>query len=197
MSDKISAEEEDRGETAVDTEGDVTRSEGVKPEETAESAQGGLTLSEDPMASDYFDDDLFLAAEDHVLHRDQAAGIVEQLEHVVSWQVDNFFADSGKPRSKFVLRQDPPIFKISSSRGDVAEFIVTKSLARDLEQIFKDVHNGFYGISPKTKSSTPLSQESISQAWQNVQEWAVDNKVKAVIAGLVVLFLILSPFILN
>lgn len=198
MSDEtVAADGEVLSDSAVEVEDDVTRSGADEPAETAESAPVSVESSEDPMASDYFDDDLFLAAADSVIHKDQSAGIVEQLENVVSWEVDNFFAESGKPRNKFVLRQDPPIFKITSSRGDSAEFVITKSLARDLEEIFKDVHNGFYGIAPKTKSANPFSQESMSQSWQNLQEWAVDNKVKAVLVAFVVLIVIISPFVLN
>lgn len=198
MSDNtVTEKDEVVSDSAVEVEDEATRGDGVEPEETAESSSVAAETNEDALSSDYFDDDLFLAAEDSVVHRDQSAGVIEQLEHVVSWQVDNFYGESGKPRNRFVLRQDPPIFKITSSRGDSAEFIVTKSLAKDLEQIFKDVHNGFYGISPKTKSSNPLSQESISQGLSNLQEWAVDNKLKAVLIAFVAIVVIISPFVLN
>lgn len=179
-------------ETAVSDE--ATDDSDVEPDDSEEF--DSQPEEEYTSSSDYFDDDDFLAAEDRSLHSDQSAGVVQQLENVVSWEVEGFYKEDGKPRNRLVLRQDPPIFKITSSNGDYAEFILTKTLAQDFERIFGDVHNGFYGITPKSDRPSPFSQEGFRSNMEGAKEWVLDNKVKTLMILFVVFVVFGTPFLL-
>lgn len=153
----------------------------VADEETPDDSPDSV-----PAKRTYFDDDReFLKSEDEILELSPDSGLLEQMENVVSWRIDNFYDEDGKRRSRLGLRSDPPIFRIESSDGATAEFVLTKNLTITLAETFENVKRGYFGVDPKKNS---LTQGEAQSKFAEMQNWATAHPVKAV--GLVILLVL-------
>lgn len=132
------------------------------------------------------DDEEFLKGDDEVLVAEQDSALLQQMENVVSWNLENFYGEDGKPRGKYSLRSNPPVFRIEASDGSAAEFVLSKNLALSLAEAFDTVKRGYYGVSPKKKGM--LTQEEAVSKPQEWRDWMVQHPVKTV--GLIALFIL-------
>lgn len=151
-----------------------------------------ILINED---SEYFDDDdLLLAGDDQVIHEDSSLMAFQQMDNIVSWEVKNLFKDDGKLRSRRSLRNEPPLFEISSSDGASAEFFVTQSLAASFAKIFTDMESAYSGVAPKVKDAAPVfSQEGVKQKFTSIKTWVLANKITSfLILAAVILFITFS-----
>lgn len=164
-----------------------------EPEEELEPSEDDYDADEG--SYDYFDDDEeFLEGDDITLHEDVNMAIVKQSDTVVSWQVDNFYKDNGNTRSAVSLRTDPPIFTIGNSDGDSVSFIITKEFAGQLESVMGDIYRGYFGVS--SKRSKDIGRKGVKGTFERVKEWAVENKFKAGVLGVLVVGLLVAAFVL-
>lgn len=139
----------------------------------------------------YFDDDeQMLSGDDVVIDEDLDMGVVKQSGPVVSWVIENFYKDNGQPRSKGSLRNDPPILTVGNSDGDSVSIVVTREFAGQFESIMGDVYRAYYGIS--SKRSREIGRTGEVRNFDRFKKWTSENKVKAVIGGLVILILVCS-----
>ena len=168
----------------------------LTPEEVEEMT--GLQVEEvhPPTAETYFDDDEeFLRGDDRVLQAEQDAALFQQLDNVVSYNLVNFYGDEGKRRGKYSLRNDPPLFRIESSAGDVAEFVVTRELSEHLAHLFDTVRRGYYGVDAKKKRSGVEGDERGGKI-SEITHWFESNPRRAaIIVGLLVLS-VLTAFLI-
>ena len=140
------------------------------------------------------DDDEAFMSSDRVIHTEDSLAIVQQMDHVVSWEIVNFYRDNGKVPNRFVMRNSPPIFKVSSSDGSAAEFLVTKDLAKTFEKIFGDVSKAYYGVDPTVKKK-PFNQTTLKEKANNAIEWGKENPFKATLLAIVIIFIVISPLL--
>lgn len=191
-------------EEIVDTtpQGEVPLEETTPPKEDilqeATTVDTSEDIQEDSLEAEeaYFqEDEDILAGDDKVLHRSEALGVYQQLDNVVSWEVANFYDEEGKLRSPRDLRAEPPVFRITSSGGDAAEFVLTQELSRSMEEIFGNVRAGYFGVDKSRPRKSPLSQESLRETGQGLLQWAVHNKVKTALMVVLLAFLLVSFFL--
>lgn len=149
---------------------------------------------EEYISQDYFsDDEAFLAGDDKVVHTDTDLSLFKQNDGVVSWEIVNFYKDNGRPRSKFSLRNDPPLMIISSSSGVSAEFILTHNFAKSMAKSLEDVNRGYYGMGP---ASEKKDSSSFQTKIADVKEWILENKVKSAATAIVLGFMVVASFLL-
>lgn len=158
-------------------------------EEESSSITGGATAASSPGEDGYFEDDEdFLRGDSRVLLSEKDGGVLENLENVVTWEVDNFYNEAGKQRGRISLRTDPPIFRIRSSDGDGAEFVLTKELAGDMERVMGDVYRGYFGITAKDKKDrNKLDQDGVRGFMDKVSAEAKEHPVRFAILALFLL----------
>jgi hypothetical protein len=128
------------------------------------------------------DDELVIASYDKKLAEGADAALFEQLENVVSWKLLNFYDEDGKRRNKWKLKMDPPVFRMESSAGDFAEFIVTKDLSQSLAKVFDTIYRGYFNLDAKEE------KEKSGNFFANVLNWAGGNQGKAL--ALVLIFIL-------
>lgn len=186
------------GETVNEVPEDLATPEEVAEAEATESLDEEVLVEdegEDRLPPTEFeeDDEEYLSS-DKVIHQEKNLAIVQQMDNVVSWELVNLYKENGKVMNKYVLRGSPPVFKVSSTNGSVAEFMVTKELASTLEEVFGDVRKAYHGIDPTIKKNT-FGQKTFKEKANSAVEWAQDNPVKALVAAFLVLFFLISPFL--
>lgn len=176
---------EEAGGDAAQNPSEVETSKAVDPDQ-------GSTAVPSPGEESYFDDDEeFLRGDSKVLLSEKDGGILENLENVVTWEVDNFYNEAGKQRGRYALRTDPPVFRIRSSDGDGAEFILTKDLAGEMERIMGDVYRGYFGITPKEKKK--MDQEGMRGYMDKTMEEIKNHPLRTT---LIAIFIIACIFYL-
>lgn len=197
----------DEGSLEEDTS--VTLFKGVKintdalPHDEEEDESFVEELTEEPAAEEaivepfdserYFDEDEeFLEAYDQALVSDKDKGLVQQLDNVVSWQLLNFYDENGKRKNKWLLANDPPVFRIESSSGEYADFVLTKKLSEQLAVTFENVHRGYYNLSEKKKKDPTASDKG---AIERALSWAGENQLK--VGGTVIVFALLLVYLLS
>lgn len=147
-------------------------------------------------SNDYFDDDEeFLRGDDKPVHNDADIALFKQIDGVISWEIINFYKENGKPRSKYALKTDPPLIKISSSEGDTAEFLVTQNFAKSMGSMLNNVNRAYYGVSPE-KEQKAFSQEGIKDKFSSLKQWVRFHKVKSTVAVVFFGFILGSVFLL-
>lgn len=144
--------------------------------------------------TDFEEDDEEFLSSDKIVHQEKNLAIVQQMENVVSWEIANFYKDNGKVPNKLVMRGSPPLFKITSSKGDSAEFMITRDLAKTLEEAFGDVRKAYYGIDPTIKKNT-FGQKNFKEKTNAAVDWFKDNPIKGAFAVIIIIFFLLSPFL--
>lgn len=143
----------------------------------------------------YFDDDKeFLKGDDEILAIAPDSALIQQMENVVSWRLENFYDENGERRGKYSLRADPPIFRVESADGAQAEFILTKKLALTMAETFDTVKRGYYGVDPKRKGS--LTQGEAQSKFAEVSSWASAHPVKSMLLVLLFIFVVITAFTL-
>lgn len=165
---------------------------GSPRDENSASSNRGIKDSRD----DYFEDDEeFLKGDDSVLLSEIDNGILQQQEDVIGWELNNFYDESGKQRGRFALRSDPPTFRVRHKRSDgaedVVEFVVSKQLAGEFEQVFKNVRGAYYGMTPK--ETRKADQASFRSYVDNV---TLEAKTHPVRFAILVLFILATIFYL-
>lgn len=136
-------------------------------------------------SSSYLDDDEdWAAANDSIIHEDEASVIVQQDEALVSWDIQGLYDEYGKVRSKRSLRNNPPALVVSDSNGDTATFVLTKGLSATLAKHMENTNRAYYGIRPKSERST---KEKLTDAGSLLKA----NLGKAIIFGGIILALLI------
>lgn len=130
------------------------------------------------------DDEDWAAANDSIIHEDEASVIAQQDDALVSWDIEGLYDDYGKVRSKRSLRNNPPALVVSDSNGDTATFVLTKNLSAVLAKHLENTNRAFYGIRPKSERST---KEKLSDAGDLLKA----NLGKAIIFGGIILGLLI------
>lgn len=179
----VDEEEDDFDEDADD----------LREDDVSEDDEGIIEEAASLPKSRYEQDDEEFVGSDKVIHEEKNLAIVQQMDNVVSWEIVNFYKENGKVPNKFVMRNNPPIFKVASQDGAAAEFLVTKELALTLEKIFSDVGKAYYGIDPTTKKA--FSQKSLKEKTNGAVDWVKENPFKAVLGLLFLAFIFLSPIL--
>lgn len=145
--------------------------------------------------SEYFDDDEeFLKGDDTTIHEANDVAIFQQLENVVSWEIENYYKDDGKPRNRLSLRNDPPILKISNSSGENASFVISKEFSGSLSKLFSDIERSYYGVSEKRMNNKAIdSKDRISDFVNFVKR----HGVLFILGGLILGVSLFSMFFMN
>ena len=178
---------------AVDPPSDPRWEELALPVETVEETAAPPAVEDSSLDEDYFgDDERFLKSEDKLLSATPSAALIEQEANLVSWRLENFYDEDGKRRSRLSLRADPPIFRVESSDGAAAEFVLTKNLAVSLSETFDAVKRGYYGVDPKRKGS--LTQAEAKGKWASATAWMGAHPLKTGVLVLLLLFMALTAF---
>lgn len=169
----------------------VSEQTDVEHEAVSETPASESTIVDDGNNDSYFDDDeTMLKYYDESLHETTEMAIVHQDEYIVSWEILNLYDDNGNLRNRYLMKSDPPLFRISSTSGEEASFFVTKELSRTLSKLFSDVERAYYGIEPK--ESRKQYQDRFESLPAAVKNWVLSNKVKSVIFLLLILLAIVA-----
>lgn len=139
------------------------------------------------------DDEELLQGDDNKITEEEAYAIFKQSENAVSWTLLNFYDENGERKSKYKLRADPPVFRLESSDGNYAEFVVTKELASSLSNKFQEIRRGFFGLDkgkdPSDKLSQKNSREWIDKQLQKVKEKPISTLFPILLIILVIVLL--------
>lgn len=131
------------------------------------------------------EDDYLMSELDATLDEDQDFAIFQQLDNMISWRVKNFYDDDGKPKKRMDMRREPPIFEISDSAGNTADFILTKGLTESLHKVFEDVQYAYYGVD-NTRKKNNKDKDIIDRTVSYVTEHPLQS---IVLAGILLLFI--------
>lgn len=146
--------------------------------------------SEDDVAEEEMDDDeLFLLSKDKLKYKDDEMTIIQQMNNIVTWEVDGLYNKNGKLNSKRTLKSEPPIFIISSSTGDTAEFLVTKEMSFNLYKTFETVYKGYFGLDNRG------DKFSFSESFEKFKKWAEKHPVKLGFITVIIIFIIVMLII--
>lgn len=107
---------------------------------------------ERPQDSYFEDDEEILRGDDTVLEETDDFAAVQQLDHLITWEVEGAFDERGNVRKRMDLRREPPVLKVKDASGAEIEFVLTKELARMLFQVLEAVYKGYFGINTKRES---------------------------------------------
>lgn len=162
----------------------------------AEEEEGESEAAPAPPSEAYFEDDEeFLKGDDAVLSSAEDAALFQQLDHVVAYNLRNFYDEEGKRRSKRSLRHDPPVFRVEDSSGDFAEFVVTRELSAHLAQLFDVVHRGYYGV--EGKKGLPGEEREPRSKLQEVTHWVESNPKRSITLASLLVLALLAAFLLG
>lgn len=145
--------------------------------------------------TDYLDDDLeFLTGDDTLLEAKPSGALIEQEENIIAWRLENFFDENNERRSRYALRNSPPILIIESSDGSSVEFLLTQQLSRTLAETFTSVDRGYRGMDPKKKESLlhdePLKKKEV------MINYLKDHPVKATFSIIFFLIVVITALTL-
>lgn len=162
-------------------------------------------------SSDNDDDDE--SPNDRIIHEDEETGIVQQDDgnegvRIFLWEIaglyqDNGHGERGRVKTRWELYRDPPVLSISDREQlddedddeyyqRAASFILTRDMARSLSKHTHDVYKAYHGVKPDSRGS--FSQETFKHKMEQLQQSALDHKIRTgIIVGIVVL-LLLSTF---
>lgn len=163
----------------------------VVDEELAEESEQDVIQDEDE------DDDLaVLASSDEVVASADAMAAVTQGDDFMLWNIEGLYnEETNRPyRSRF-LKQNPPILHIENRRDDetyFADFVLTREVARTLEQGLRTTNRAYSGVT----DSKPLSKEGMKRRSEELLDWAKEHIVAVSVLGIAILFLIIFGFIL-
>lgn len=143
--------------------------------------------------NDYFDDDAVFLSEDNIISQEDRLTIIEQLDNVISWRIDNFYDDDDNPYSKRKLKSDPPVLRLEKSDGDFAEFMITEDFANSLSHLFNSIDKAYKGYSPK-KDKRVLNQENVKNDFELYKNWVKVNPVKTGVGVILILLVIALLF---
>jgi len=147
-------------------------------EPEGEALEGSPTKSDD-----YFEDDELALSRDEILSEDSSSVIAKQQEGVVSWEISGVYDENGKVRSKYALRNSPPLLQVRDSLGNQADFLLTKDLSGSLAKNFDDLHRAYYGIRPRSEMTT---REKLGEIKSGLR----DHMGKVIVVGGILLALI-------
>lgn len=159
----------------VNTDVDVT-SENDKIDEAAEELADEFEgIEEADVLVD--DDELFYAASDRITFKDDDTVMVEQDDNIVTWEISGLYNKNGKLHKKLTLLRKPPVFTISSSRGDIAEFVVTKEMSLQLYKTFEIIYKGYFGLDGRNANEEVFSVR-VKNQFNNFVNWIKIHPVK-------------------
>lgn len=121
---------------------------------------------------------------DNIKFKDDETVIVEQLENVVTWEIRGLYNKNGKLKKKMTLTKKPPIFSISSSSGDMAEFIVSKDMSFQLYKNFELIYKAYFGLDGREKDERPFG-ERVNDNWKKFVHWVKLHPVKFIFTAIV------------
>lgn len=140
---------------------------------------------------DYFDEDEeILKGTDRALLEERSLAIFQQHENVVSWEIEGLLIDNRLKKAR-ELKTDPPIFKVSSSDGASAEFLLTKELSKSMANALNDVYKAYYGVDTSYKRK-PMNQETMKSNMDGFVEWMEEHKLLTVLIAIMVLMVLYS-----
>lgn len=134
------------------------------------------TIEKDNDLKNIIDDDELYAARDKVNFQNDEITIVQQMENVITWEINGLYDNNGKINKKLSLKRNPPVFTISSSDGAVAEFVVTKDMSFQMYKNFETIYKAYFGIDDR-KKNIPF-KEKVSGNWKNFKNWIKFHPVK-------------------
>lgn len=154
-------------------------------------------ILEENDAEEFIDDDelILKSSEGEVLEADNNYALIKQFEHVVSYRLEGFFKENGKPRSARALKTDPPTLILEDSDGNMAEFMVSQELASNFSKLFDSVEKAYYGIDITEVKKKPLTQQTIKDSFSKVLEWAKIHPVKAGLLVVILIVLVIGFFL--
>lgn len=143
---------------------------------------------------DYFDDDeKMLNGDDKLVHESDDVAVFEQMENIISWEVENYYKDDGKPRNRFSLRNDPPVLKVSDSNGDSASFVITREFSGSLSKLLADIERSYYGVSEKRTHANSTSKDRL----QDFTNFVKRHAILFILGGLILGVSLFSMFFMN
>lgn len=140
-------------------------------------------------SDDYFaDDEAFLdRSADDILENDGDQFFI-QGENVTTWQLVGLYDDEGMLLPARQLKKEPPVFRVTSSDGSIAEFLVTRNLSKSLSDVFDEVYRGYYGVSARKKTD--------AQKFDNLHDavigWSKDHPFGLVLLVMVAAIILYS-----
>lgn len=169
------------------SEGTRMQSDGLAGDEGREVPDPDAPPSE-AISKDYFQDDeeYLEVANDKALFESTDIGIFQQEENTVSWEVLNFRKDSGKPRGRISLNNEPPILRINSSDDQYAEFLLTQQFAKRLSEELDSVHKAYFGIDTAQRS------KGLQDKFKDIHEWILDHKVLSIVGFVLLVFVLVA-----
>lgn len=141
------------------------------------------------------DDEVFYAeSDDKVSFSDDDMTIIQQMENVVSWEVTGLYSKDGKMKKKSTLAKKPPIFVITSSTGEMAEFVVSRDTSFELYKTFETIYKAYFGLDNRTRAEKSLS-ENLKEFGDKTVDYSKKYPVKFTLGVLLGIFFVVTVFI--
>lgn len=157
-------------------------------EEQVEAPAEDASVPGSIKADSYFEDDEIAVeqANDEVIYSDELSSIFQQADDVVAVEVKNFYTDNGKPRSRFAMRNDPPVLSIRSGSEQYASFVLTEHFAQYLVSATGNVDRAYQGKEPLLLGEKEKKPVSFKDSFQRSVEYIANHPMKSLLAALVV-----------
>lgn len=180
--DFLGSEESSSREEALDDE-DIRFLESLRERNSIEDIDSVSSIDKEDLVkskNDYFEDDEFFLGDDEEILSELDMAAFQQLDGVVTWEIENLHDSEGQTLSKRDIRMNPPLLKIKSSSGEYAEFILTKDFSKTLAEKFDEIYRAYYGVKPKGKGASISSVEDF-------KKYVLDHKVGTIVVVILVL----------
>lgn len=143
--------------------------------------------------NEYFEDDEAFLGDDTELFSDDAAAAFKQIPGTVTYEIRGMYDDKGNLKSRWKIRQEPPVLFVTSVGAEddenTAHFMLTKDFSKQLSMRLDDINKMYYGIDPSKKSA--FSQEWFSEKKESISTWSSENSMKLIIGLVVIVGLVL------
>lgn len=180
--------------TAKSEEGTAEETVSAELSDSKEDPTSSNESIDKPVNTDSYleEDEYFLKGDDEKVLEENDQALYKQLENVINWEVTGLYSDDGSLKSRSTLRNEPPIFTISSSSGDSVQFVITKDLSQSLAGVFTRVYKGYFGVDP-TKNK-PFSKENFKEKFISIKKWIWSHKIGTGLVLAVIAFVFIYPY---
>lgn len=106
---------------------------------------------------------LDLIENDKIEDESSVMAIVSQNDDMLAFSIDGLYKDDKHKKYKTgkVLKENPPILRVSSGKGDEVQFLLTKEFSRHLYSALNEVNKAYAGYVYVTKDEDKPKLEKL------------------------------------
>lgn len=129
---------------------------------------------------------LDLIENDKIEDETSVMAIVSQNDDMLAFSIDGLYKDDKHKKYKTgkALKENPPILRVSSGKGDEVQFLLTKEFSRHLYSALNEVNKAYAGYIYVTKNDEDKSK------WERFKSYIKEKPVTALFSFISILIVI-------